>query len=61
MNGWTTTKVWKIDGHMYIAKSVEDAIKLYRLFMGKENSFREPNMVENFTYGNEAIIKENDK
>jgi len=36
MNGWTITKVWDIDGKLYVAPTIEDAIALYKLFVGDE-------------------------
>ncbi len=36
MNGWTVTKVWEIDGHLVVAPTIEDAIALFKTYMGKD-------------------------
>lgn len=36
MNGYTVTRVWEIDGRLVVAPTVEEAIELYRTYMGKE-------------------------
>ena len=32
MNGWTTTKVFRVNGKLTVAKTIEQAIELYRKF-----------------------------
>ena len=36
MNGWTITKVWEIDEHLVVAPTIEDAISLFKTYMGKD-------------------------
>ena len=58
MNGWTITKVWDIDGKLYVAPTIEDAIALYKLFVGDEP--REIKAVKGSYYASDygAVIKE---
>lgn len=35
MNGWTLTRVWEIDGKLVVADTIEDAIALFKTYMGK--------------------------
>ena len=53
MNGWTITKVWEIDEHLVVAPTIEDAIALFKTYMG-ENYRDEPKnitAISNFLYG----------
>lgn len=55
MNGWTITKVWEIDEHLIVAPTIEDAISLFKTYMGKD--YRdEPKNITCRSYS--AIIKE---
>ena len=36
MNGWTITRVWEIDEHLVVAPTIEDAISLFKTYMGKD-------------------------
>ena len=58
MNGWALTKVWDIDGKLYVAPTIEYAIALYKLFVGDEpreiKAVRGSSYVIDYT----AIIKE---
>lgn len=36
MNGYSYTRVWKIDHKLVVAETIEDAIKLFKLYMGKD-------------------------
>lgn len=36
MNGWTLTRVWIIDEHLVVASTVEEAVALYKRYMGKD-------------------------
>lgn len=38
MNGWTVTKVWQIDNKLVVAPTIEDAIALFKVYMGKDYS-----------------------
>ena len=56
------TRVWKIDGHLVVADTVEDAVKLMRDYYA-ENSFYEPVSIEGVSAGGplcsnyDALIK----
>ena len=36
MNGWTLTRVWQIDCKLVVAKTIEEAIALFKTYMGKD-------------------------
>lgn len=36
MKGYTYIKVWEIDSKLVVATTIEDAIALYKTYMGKE-------------------------
>ena len=36
MNGYRYTRVWEIDRHLIVADTIEDAIALYKQYMGKD-------------------------
>lgn len=36
MNGYTLTRIWQVDHKLVIAKTIEDAIALFKTYMGKE-------------------------
>ncbi len=36
MNEWTLTRVWQIDHKLVVAKTIEDAIALFKTYMGKD-------------------------
>lgn len=36
MKGYTYTKVWEIDRKLVVAPTIEEAIALYKTYMGKE-------------------------
>lgn len=62
MNGYKFTRVWEIDGHLVVAPTIEEAIELYRSYMGKEYHDEPKNI---WAVGNsdvcrnyDAIIKE---
>lgn len=38
MNGWTYTRVWQVDHKLVVAKTIEDAIALFKTYMGKEDT-----------------------
>ena len=63
MNGWKLTRVWDIDGQLFVAESIEKAIELYRIYMGKENHLFESAEIKGITGRRgtmpyDAIIKE---
>lgn len=45
MNGWTLTRVWRIDHMLVVAKTVEDAVALFKTYMGPEYN-GEPSNIE---------------
>lgn len=62
MNGWTLTRVWQVDNELVVAKTIEEAIELFKTYMGKE--FRdEPKNIraigtDNYIADYNALIKE---
>lgn len=40
MNGWTLTKVWQVDHKLVVAPTIEDAIALFKVYMGKDRDYR---------------------
>lgn len=65
MNGWTLTRVWQVDHKLVIAKTIEDAIALFKTYMGEnyKNHKVEPNSVRAIEANNcitdyDALIKE---
>lgn len=62
MRGWTTTKVFRIDGILVVASEIEEAIKMYKTYL--DDSYAEIRNVE-LVYGDAccvnsgAIIREN--
>jgi hypothetical protein len=36
MNGWTVTRVWEIDEHLIVAPTIEEAVALFKTYMGKD-------------------------
>lgn len=36
MRGYKLTEVYRIDGHLVVADSIEDAVKLYRKYIGSD-------------------------
>lgn len=66
MNGWTLTKVWQVDHKLVVADTIEEAVALFKAFMG--NDYRdEPKEIRaistNFPVFREynALIKEEKK
>ena len=35
MNGWKLTRVWQIDHKLVVAPTIEDAIAVFKIYMGK--------------------------
>lgn len=58
MNGWTTTKVFDIDGHLVVADSIEEAIELFRIYVDNGFDPRSVSSVKSCTGDYGAIIKE---
>lgn len=38
MNGWRFTKVWQVDHKLVIADTVDEAVELFKAYMGKDYS-----------------------
>lgn len=62
MNGWTLTRVWQVDHKLVVAKTIEDAIAIFKTYMGKDH-YGEPRNVraigsDNYLVDYDAIIKE---
>ena len=62
MNGYTYTRVWQVDHKLVVAKTIEDAIALFKTYMG-ENYKDEPINVraigsDNYVAAYDALIKE---
>lgn len=36
MNGWKLTKVWQVDHKLVVAPTIEEAIALFKVYMGKD-------------------------
>ena len=36
MNGWTLTRVWQVDNKLVVADTIEEAIALFKTWMGKD-------------------------
>ena len=35
MNGWTITRVWQVDHKLVVADTVNEAVDLFKAYMGK--------------------------
>ena len=62
MNGYTLTRVWQVDHKLVVAKTIEDAIALFKTYMGG-NYKDEPRNVraigsDNYIAEYDALIKE---
>ena len=53
MRGYKLTEVYRIDGHLVVADSIENAVKLYRKYLG--NDFATIDNVE-LVYGDTCRI-----
>lgn len=58
MNGWTITKVWDIDGKLYVAHTIEDAIALCKIFVGDEPREIKAMRGGHYVPDYDAVIKE---
>lgn len=36
MNGWKLTRVWQINHKLVVAPTIEDAIAVFKIYMGKD-------------------------
>ena len=66
MNGWKLTRVWQIDHKLVVAPTIEDAIAVFKTYMGKD--YRdEPHDIRGIATDSivladyEALIKEDEK
>ena len=62
MNGWTLTRVWQVDHKLVVAKTIEDAIALFKTYVGKDCIGEPRNMraigSDNYLVDYDVIIKE---
>lgn len=62
MNGWTVTRVWQVDNKLVVAKTIEDAVALFKTYMGKEFMDEPKNVraigTDNYIANYDALIKE---
>lgn len=62
MNGWTLTRVWQVDNTLVVAKTIEEAIALFKTYMGKELTGEPKNIraigSDNYIADYNALIKE---
>ena len=62
MDKWTLTRVWQIDYKLVVAKTIEDAIALFKTYMGEDYRIEPRNIraigSDNFMADYEALIKE---
>ena len=45
MNGWRLTRVWQVDHKLVVANTVQEAVELYKAYMG-ENYADEPYSIQ---------------
>lgn len=55
MNGYTLTKVWNINGRLVIGKTIEDALKVWRTYMRKNE---DPKSIINICTNYDALMEE---
>lgn len=65
MNGWTITRVWQVDHKLVVADTVNEAVDLFKAYMG-EDFHDEPNEIRCISTSSApcdrgAIIKEEKK
>lgn len=65
MNGWTLTRVWQVDHKLVVANTVQEAVELFKAYMGK-NYTDEPIEIRSIGTNTamcdrNAIIKEEEK
>lgn len=63
MNGWTLTRVWQVDHKLVVAKTIEEAVALFKAYMDKDLIGGEPSKVraigsDNYIMDYDALIKE---
>ena len=44
MNGWKFTRVWQVDHKLVVADTINEAVELFKVYMGKDYH-DEPDMV----------------
>lgn len=37
MNGWTLTKVWQVDHKLVVADTINEAVELFKAYMGNND------------------------
>ena len=65
MNGWKLTRVWQVDHKLVVAPTIEDAIALFKTYMGKDYH-DEPHDIQGISTNTilgdyNALIKEDEK
>lgn len=63
MKGYKLTRVWEIDRHLVVAPTIEEALEVYKSYMGKEyydgpNTIRAISNSDCFCESYDALIKE---
>ena len=62
MNGWTLTRVWQVDHELVVAKTIEEAIELFKTHMGNDLMDEPKNVraigTDNYIADYDALIKE---
>lgn len=62
MNEWNLTRVWQVDHKLIVAKTIEDAIALFKTYVGKDYIGEPKNVraigTDNYLVDYNAIIKE---
>lgn len=62
MDEWKLTRVWQIDHKLVVAKTIEDAIALFKTYMGEEDT-NEPKNIRAISSDRfvdyDALIKNN--
>lgn len=60
MNGWRLTKVWNVDGKMFVADTITEAIELYKVYHDTDRDPVSVTMVGGCGMSNScAVIREN--
>lgn len=55
MNEWTLIRIWQIDHKLVVAKTIEDAIALFKIYMGKDYRDEPKNIV---AIGTDALLRD---
>lgn len=62
MKGWTLTRVWQVDQQLVVAKTIEDAVALFKTYMDKDLMDEPKNVraigTDTYIANYDALIKE---